>query len=282
MRHGWRALLLVVIIASASAAMRWNSARIGPPPEPSGDRLVEYRPLGWAELYLPAGHDTLPAILFSPGLGVGVDAYRTFLTDLASQGFVVVAIPYPPVKIEDNSDFVAALPKIAAGLSAAADRIARGGDSSLARIDTSRLAVIGHSFGGAAAATACTDSRFKAAVDLDGSLYGAVIHEGVRCPFLLIERSLSRADTIDKPIFYEERSQGRLHEDSLIAHSHSVTWETIDGLDHMSFTDPALAFRSRYWLKEAVGLQLNAARAQRITADLTIRFLQKTVVSPKR
>ena len=282
MRRVWRALLLVVIIASASAAMRWNLARVAPAPEPSGDRLVEYRPLGWAELYLPAGHDTLPTILFSPGLGVGVAVYQTFLTDLASNGFVVMAIQYPPVKIDDNSDFVAALPKIAAGLSEVADRIARGGDSALTRIDTSRLAVIGHSFGGAAAATACADARFKAAVDLDGSLYGRVIHEGVRCPFLLIERSLSRADTIDKPIFYEERSQGRLHEDSLIAHSPSVTWETIDGLDHMSFTDPALVFDSNHWMKEAVGLRLNAARAQRVTADLTIGFLQKHLGATKR
>ena len=102
-----------------------------------------------------------------------------------------------------------------------------------------------------------------------------MVHEGVRCPFLLIEQSLSRYDTIDTPIFYEDRSQGRLHEDSLIVHSTLVEWVTIDGLDHMSFTDDGLAFDSGNWMREVARGRLNGARAQAITADLATEFLAR-------
>ena len=270
-----RAILTLSIISAVTAALSWARARAAPPPRPRGARAVLVRHVGRANLYLPAGRDTLPTLLFSPGLGVEVSAYSTFLTDIASHGFIVVAVPYPPVKIEDNSDYLVALPIIAKGTTDFVDRIAAGTDSLLARVDTSRVGAIGHSFGGGAAALACTDRRIKAAVDLDGSLYGRVVHEGVRCPFLLIERSLSRRDTADTPIFYEDRSQGRLHEDSLIAHSELVEWVTIDDLDHMSFTDGGLAFDSWNWMREAVRLRLHGAVAQRITADLAMEFLAR-------
>lgn len=269
-----RAVQTLFIVATATAAVSWTRARIAPPPHPGGPRAVRVQNAGWADVYLPVGSDTVPALLFSPGLGVKVSAYRTFLADIASHGFIVIAIPYPPVTVEDNRDFLTALPIIARGLTDAVDRIA-GTDSMLARVDTSRIAAMGHSFGGGASALACTDPRIKAAVDFDGSLYGRVVHEGVGCPFLLIQRSLSRFDTVDTPAFYEHRSQGRLHEDSLIAHSKLVEWATIDGLDHMSFTDGGLAFDSGKWLKEAARLRLNDARAQRIAADLAVAFLAR-------
>lgn len=270
-----RAILTLSIIGAATAAVSWARARVAPPPRPSGARAVVVRNMGRGNLYLPVGRDTLPTLLFSPGLGVEVSAYNTFLTDIASHGFIVVAVPYPPIRIEGNSDYLVALPMIARGSSDVVDRIAAGTDSLLARVDTSRVAAIGHSFGGAAAALACADRRIKAAVDLDGSLYGRVVHEGVHCPFLLIERSLSRHDTIDMPIFYEDRSQGRLHEDSLIAHSELVEWVTIDDLDHMSFTDGGVAFDSWNWMRDAVRVRLNGAVAQRITADLAMEFLAR-------
>ena len=276
------ALLLVVLVGATRCAMSWNRERVAPAPGPTGDRSVGVHHAGWGDVYLPAGTDTLPTLLFSPGLGQDIAPYRTYLTDIASHGFLIVAVPYPPLKIEDNADFIPALPRIAAGLTAVMDRIDTGADSLLRRADRTRVATIGHSFGGAAAATACIDRRIKAAVDLDGSLYGPVVHQGVACPFLLIERALSRADTLDSPVWYEERSQGRLHEDSLITHSTSVTWKTIDKLDHMSFTDPALAFTTGNWFKEAMGRRLNAARAQRITADLTIEFLRTHLGPPTK
>jgi hypothetical protein len=266
-----QAIGLVLVIALTTAGLRWNSARVAPRPEPSGDLLVTPLHEPWADVYLPAGHGPFPTLLFSPGFGTPIASYKTFLTDIASNGFVVVAVPHPQLADPDNAQLFDIAPLAGQSLVTALDSLRHG--SLLARVDTSRIAAVGHSIGGAGAALACADPRFRAAVDLDGSLYGRVVHEGVACPFLLIERSLTRMDTTDAPVFSEERSQGRLHEDSVLAHSRLVDWVTIDDLDHMSFTDQGLAFVSANWLKETAGLRLNAARSQRIAADLTLGFL---------
>ncbi len=274
-------IALAVVIALTTGALSWNRARIAAAPEPRGERMVTRSYADWADIYEPAGRDRLPTLLFSPGLGVSPAAYGTFLTDIASHGFLVVAVPYPPVKIDDNADFIPALPKISGSLSLALDRLLTS-DSLRSRIDTMRIAAIGHSFGGGAAALTCIDPRLRAAVDFDGSLYGRVVHEGVRCPFLLIQQSLSRIDTVDAPVFYEERSQGRLHEDSIRAHTAHMEWVTVDGLDHMSFTDAGLTFTTSNWLNEATGRRLNAVAAQRATADSAMRFLERQLRIPRR
>jgi pimeloyl-ACP methyl ester carboxylesterase len=276
------AFVLILIIAFATAGLQWNRARLVAPPDPAGDLLVTPTHTSWsdsgrvtrADVYLPAGRGPFPTLLFSPGFGTPIGSYSTFLTNIASYGFLVVAVPHPPIANPDSAKLIDVESLAAGTLQSAMNHLTRATDDSiLARIDTTRIAAFGHSIGGAAAALACTDRRFKAAVDLDGSLYGRVVHEGVACPFLLVERSLSRVDTSDAPVFYEDRSQGRLHEDSLLAHSRVVQWITVDGLDHMSFTDPALTFRTTDWMKESAGLRLNAAGAQQLAADLTIDFL---------
>ena len=55
------------------------------------------------------------------------------------------------------------------------------------RLDTSRVGIFGHSFGGAVAAEAChLDQRFRAAMDLDGCLFGEAARIGVERPFLVM------------------------------------------------------------------------------------------------
>src|ERR1043165_7000731 len=151
MRRVLSALSLMLVIALATAAMSWNRARVAPLPEPSGEREVSLRRGADGDFYVPAGHDRLPTLVFSTGLGVKVAAYRTFLTELASHGFLVVAVDYPAVTVEDNSQFIPALPKISASVTAALDRLTTGTDSLATRVDTTRVAAIGHSFGGGAA-----------------------------------------------------------------------------------------------------------------------------------
>ncbi|MFL6449394.1 MAG: hypothetical protein ACJ746_17185 [Bryobacteraceae bacterium] len=54
-------------------------------------------------------------------------------------------------------------------------------------MDLSRAAVVGHSFGGAAAAELCrTDQRFRAGVNLDGWMFSGVKKEGISTPFLFV------------------------------------------------------------------------------------------------
>src|SRR5208282_1514586 len=56
-----------------------------------------------------------------------------------------------------------------------------------ARLDLNRLGIFGYSFGGAVAAQACwLDRRFKAGIDMEGSLFGEVAEDGVRQPFFFM------------------------------------------------------------------------------------------------
>ena len=55
------------------------------------------------------------------------------------------------------------------------------------RIELGAVGVVGHSFGGAAAAQFChDDGRCRAGIDLDGRLFGSVVREGIGQPFLFL------------------------------------------------------------------------------------------------
>ena len=286
MRGILQALLLIGIIGFTTAGLSWNRARRADPPQPSGGILVSHGTVHWldsgrvlrARAYVPAGRGPFPTLLFTPGMTVAVDSYSTFLTDFASRGFLVIAIPHPRFRNLNETPLHEAQPVFAQATVTALDGLLaarHSGDSIAARIDTMRIAAVGHSIGGAGAGAACAlNRRIRAAVDFDGSLYGRVVHEGVACPFLLVERAAgARIPFTEPPRFYEERAQGQLHQDSVFAHSRAMQWATIDGLEHMSFTDRSLRFQTDRWSREFARLQLPAARAQRMAVNLGVGFL---------
>jgi predicted dienelactone hydrolase len=54
------------------------------------------------------------------------------------------------------------------------------------KIDLGRVGALGHSLGGATAAAAMLgDQRIRAGIDLDGSVWGAVVAKGLKRPFML-------------------------------------------------------------------------------------------------
>ena len=100
-------------------------------------------------------------------------------------------------------------------------------------LDLGRVALAGHSFGGAVAAEAMRlDQGVRAGINLDGAMHGRVVDTGLDRPFLLIG------------------SDGHVEQDptwtSFRTRSPQTTTLEIAGTAHMNFTDlPALfAFRS--------------------------------------
>jgi len=168
------------------------------PRMPYGHAMM-YTALGLPDGFAAAGHartgtplltdQRAPVILFSPGLGTSAELYAGLTEDLASHGYVVVTINHPyisgPTPLPDGRVVAGTLEEgteqahavVVADELFVLDWLAqrnadRNGPLS-GKLDLSRIGAYGHSFGGAAALQLQrTEARVKAAVDLDGSLYG--------------------------------------------------------------------------------------------------------------
>jgi|CXWL01.1.fsa_nt_gi dienelactone hydrolase len=113
-----------------------------------------------------------PVLVFAPGWRLSAYDYRALLEDLASRGFVVLAIETSPPT--ERPPYAETAAQIEAAIAAAQAMSARA-DSDFARgLDVSRIGVIGHSVGGAAAALAASETgAVRAVVNLDGDFAGA-------------------------------------------------------------------------------------------------------------
>lgn len=171
-------------------------------------------------------HHGHPVVLFSPGYGAMRALGTSLVEELASQGYVVVALghtheaqimEFPGGRLElsrqpaeptdddlatalrvrqDDTRFVLdALAALNAGDNPDAEhrRLPHGLPGSL---DLSRIGMFGHSLGGATAAESMArDSCILAGADLDGSIIGAVAATGLDRPFLLMASADHGRDT---------------------------------------------------------------------------------------
>jgi pimeloyl-ACP methyl ester carboxylesterase len=146
---------------------------------------------------LSASHLMYPVLLFSPAWSAGRTDYTSFYEALASHGYVVAAMEHEkdldgpflgmsPAEYHEadvlsrrrGEDAVYVLDQLTKRNESDPEKLVTG------RLDLSRVGILGHSFGGAAAAEACwLDPRFKAVIDLDGNLYGEVADAGASQPF---------------------------------------------------------------------------------------------------
>ena len=252
---------------------------------PAGSFAVRRDSVEWTDsittrtiIWSPIGNRSdLPAIVFSPGFGQRPANYSVMLADLASHGYVVIGVEHPHFKDPESVELYDVAPVLARQLSSTLDHILaehghRG--SPFARLDPKRIGVLGHSIGGGAAALACSlDERWMAGMDLDGTIFGSVVHTGIRQPFFLVMKYFNPINSIiDPPRFLEKHDQASLHEDSVFAHSSTMYWLTVDHLDHMSFTDAALTESRMQRLQEMAGLRLSAARTHEITSRFARDF----------
>ncbi len=228
-----------------------------------------------AIVWSPAGTGPFPTLLFSPGYGQKPAAYSTLLRDWARHGFLVIAIQHPDFPDPDNVELYDAELVIARQLSKVLTQVLHeqtGQSTPFARIDPTRVGVIGHSIGGGAAAQVCAwDTRFRAGMNLDGTIFGPVIHTGMTQPFFLVRQRVDVRPN-DPPHFYENRDQANLHEDSVFSHSPTMYWLTVEGLDHMAFTDAALAPGVGARVQSAVGLRQSAEETQAMTTRYVLDF----------
>jgi predicted dienelactone hydrolase len=158
-----------------------------------------------------------PVVLYSTGLGGDRSLGTTLVEDLASHGYIVVAIDHThdasEVEFPGGRIEVSALPPVdSEAVAAQAEQIRvadtrfvlselaildHGGNpdaehrwlpSGIAgALDLSHTGMFGWSIGGATAAGAMyADPRIRSGIDMDGTLYGPVVTGGLDRPFLLM------------------------------------------------------------------------------------------------
>jgi predicted dienelactone hydrolase len=233
-----------------------------------------------------------PVVILSPGYGAPRAVYTGLATRLASRGFVVVALDHPYESAvtqlpdgrvvgtqeillpgEDRSGYMARQQVVrTADVRFVIDQLAhrdvlspplRGG-----RIDASKVAAIGHSFGGAAAIAAMSeDPRVVAAVNIDGTPYGDLPDRQLTRPFLLLQSD--QAETRHGDRFNTGNG-------TLLANMSAPGFRyAITHANHYSFTDAPffVAPPGRWLLAQLIGGGRGPAATQQAAADILAAFL---------
>lgn len=231
-----------------------------------------------------------PVVLFSPGSG-GVRTQNTaWAEELAGHGYLVAALDHPydsaVVVLTDgrtihsrtastgDRDKDAALSAgwtavRAADLSFVLTRLDRLGRGEMAgpltgRLDTSRVAVTGHSMGGAAALQAARqDHRFDAVMDLDGYPHGPT-SPSLHQPTLALTQALTPGT--------DPRYLPRLTK-ALKLNTATSYRLTIPGAAHLTFMDGPLYLPP---VPSIVG-SLGRAESPHVVAATTLAFLDATL-----
>jgi dienelactone hydrolase len=217
---------------------------------------------------VPVARGRFPLVVLGPGLGFAAPQYTAIAEDLASRGYVVAgftptysanltvlhgrpvgstAAGNPPslgahtgpaaTQAERLVQVWAADAHYVAATMAGADRIG----PLAGHVARGRLAYIGHSFGGAAALQACsTDPRCAGAVDMDGTEFGPVVHDGLRVPFLLLGSENSCITGSCRPQGAEDRTDRAVARSLVAASTGRASSHSIDGSRHFDFTDYAV------------------------------------------
>lgn len=246
---------------------------------------------------------TYPVLLFSPGFGAPIRFYTTLLSELASQGFIVVAVDHPysqTVSLFPDETIVTAN---AAGsnLSTTENNNAvltvwvedmryaldyleelNETDSVLAgAFELESVGAFGHSFGGAASANlSLVDDRVVASINMDGTVFGDA-GQGVSKPFMIMlsgyveftDEQLA-AVGMTREAFDTEVTKHLNSINEALSASEAPYHLVIDGTLHATYSiDVALL---RNIMPEAITPELvgaiDGARANEIFAAYTIAF----------
>ncbi|WP_289355972.1 dienelactone hydrolase family protein [Paenibacillus sp. S-12] len=206
----------------------------------------------FTEARLSDAESRYPVLIFSHGLN-GFRNQNTFqVEELASQGYIVLCIDhaydaaatvYPDgrtayfqsanlTELAERDRHIKLWREDTAFVLDQVEKLNRGDidDRFTGRIDTSRIGMFGHSYGGATAAQMLVeDTRIQAAINMDGLLYGSNVPDtGIGKPILLMS-----AGIIDDPLEDIKVINNR-NERALAGGGMSMV---IPNTDHTSFTD---------------------------------------------
>jgi len=215
-----------------------------------------------AFLDVPASPErAFPLIVFLPGEGVSRSSYVSLAEQFASDGNVVATIDFVHdgfmFPLDDTpdaggeADAAAAVKEWAQDASGFLDKLLASEaayklpQNVWSHIDHAQIAAVGHSLGGAAALQVCqTDSRVRACVDMDGTVFGEVAEKGLRTGALVL---LSHVDHTDE----ELKARGRTREQlEAMGKQRTVEWQRVlvpaggsvwvmkvKGTGHFTFSD---------------------------------------------
>ncbi|MGW1061360.1 alpha/beta hydrolase family protein [Micromonospora rubida] len=234
----------------------------------------------------PAGRKrSLPLIVLSPGFTKPRSVLTALAEDLASHGYVVagiehtyesVATTFPDGRVttcvaceapDRTETFWKKLDQgRAADVSFVLDELTRPHSkwNGASLIDPSRIAMAGHSAGGASTLTAMVaDSRLRAGVDIDGLTHDPIPDGGLSRPFLFLGRQSNFSPGMPSALSWEREW-------------HHLTgwkrWLVVTGAAHASFTDVAILAEQ---IDLDTGADLPATRSMGITRAHTRAFFDR-------
>jgi dienelactone hydrolase len=222
---------------------------------------------------------SLPLVVLSPGFTKPRSALTALAEDLASHGYVVAGIDHTYESVatafpdgRTTTCLARQAPRCDRGEKAVAGRAA---DVSFvlneltgahpawpgaALIDPSRMAMAGHSIGGAAAIAAMlADPRIRAGIDMDGVTYAPIPDEGLARPFLFLGKPSPGIPGKPGPASSWERDWKLL--------TGWKRWLVVAGAVHASFTDLAL-------LADQIGVDTRAGLPGARSLDITRAYVR--------
>ncbi len=237
-----------------------------------------------------------PVIIFLTGNVASRAFYTSLVADLASHGYVVLAIDHPyeamitelangkiVTTIEDHknatdlTDFMKA--RIDTRIADVQFVLTQLGNSKdnignfFSSLDQNRIFITGHSLGGATAAVAMAlDSRIKAAANIDGTLYGDLPERDGPRPFLLLESNKAEKGRYER---YEKGNQKLFKQ-----FGGGYRYEIIEA-DHYSFTDAPLllANPARFLTGRLLKFGNIPSKTHNATVDILNAFFSGTLAT---
>jgi dienelactone hydrolase len=230
----------------------------------------------------PAGRQrALPFVVLSPGFTNSRSALTGLAEDLASHGYVVAGIDhtyesfgttFPDGRVttclarERRRRGEGFREKMMAGRAADVSFVldeltgAHPAWPGAGLIDPSRMAMAGHSAGGAAAISAMlADSRIRAGIDMDGSIPTSIPDHGLSRPFLFLGKQSNYTPGSGGAVTTWERDWRLL--------TGWKRWLLVAGAIHASFTDLGL-------LADQLGIDTDGALAGARSLDITRAYVR--------